>query len=53
MNKKRNALTLDDKISLIKSSENKSGRQLAEEFKIGKSQVSDILKRKREFLDAF
>ncbi|XP_064633669.1 tigger transposable element-derived protein 6-like [Lineus longissimus] len=51
----RRELQLQDKIKLIKAmdSEGKSCRQLAEMFDIGKTQVSTILKRKAEYLDAY
>ena len=54
-NRKRTELTLNKKVELIKLSEKsgKSQRKLAEDFAIGKSQVFNILKRKREFIDAF
>ena len=50
-----NLVTLSKKVELIKLAE-KSGkiqRKLAEDFAIGRSQVFNILKRKREFIDAF
>lgn len=50
---KRNVLSLEDRVKLIKCSHAKSCRKLAEEFQIGKTQVSDILKRKQEFLEAY
>ncbi|XP_064647061.1 tigger transposable element-derived protein 6-like [Lineus longissimus] len=51
----RRELQLKDKIKLIKAkdSEGKSCRQLAEMFDIGKTQVSTVLKRKAEYLDAY
>ena len=50
---KRNELTLQKKIELIKNSSGQSQRQLAEKYNIGKTHVQSILKRKAEYLDAF
>jgi hypothetical protein len=47
-------LTLQDKINLIKESEHfpkSSQKSLSEKFGIGKTTVSDIVKRKSEYLD--
>ena len=53
--RKRTELTLSKKVELIKLAKKsgKSQRKLAEYFAIGKSQEFNILKRKREFIDAF
>ena len=48
--RKRNELNLADKVKLIKASECKSVRKLAETFGLGKSTVSDILKKKKFYL---
>ncbi|KAK2155260.1 hypothetical protein LSH36_244g00018 [Paralvinella palmiformis] len=50
---KRIELTLDQKVALIKESEGKSHRQLAEMYGIGRTQVGSILKRRAEFLSAY
>ena len=50
---KRRELTLEMKVALIRSSEGKSHRQLADLYGIGRTQVGSILKRKAEFLEAF
>ncbi len=47
----RSALTLEQKIDVIKSSETLSQRKLAEKFSCGKTQILNILKRKRELMD--
>ena len=51
----RKELALEDKVKLIKKYDScKIGhRALAEQFQIGKTQVQCILKRKREYLDAY
>lgn len=49
----RQALSLSDKVKLIKDSDGKSCRVLAKEYDISKTQASDILKRKAEFLMEF
>ena len=51
--RKRKELTLKEKVDLIKLSDGKSQRQLAETFGIGKTQVQTILKRKAELLDGY
>lgn len=51
--RKRNELSLRQKVDLLKSSEGKSSRQLAEFYGVGRTQVQNILKRKREILDSF
>ena len=43
---KRRELSLKEKVQLIKASKEKSQRALAEIFKVGKTQVQQILKRK-------
>ena len=51
MSKKRNALTLRHKIALIHEAESgKSCRQLADQFKIGRTQATSIIKRKADLL---
>ena len=53
--KGRVELSLEDKVKLIKKYENQKigHRALAQEFLCGKTQVQTVLKRKREFLDAY
>ena len=53
--KGRVELSLEDKVKLIKKYENQKigHRALAQEFGCGKTQVQTVLKRKREFLDAY
>ena len=52
--KKRNDLSLQQKVSVIKASEPKpSIRKLAEEFNCGKTQISTILQNKHEILDMY
>ena len=51
--KKRRELTLKDKIDLIKKSDGKSSRQLAEIYGVGRTQVQNILKRKRELTEQY
>ena len=46
-------LSLKKKVQLIKESKGKSQRALAEIFKVGKTQVQQILKRKAEYMTAF
>lgn len=49
---KRKFLTLDDHIKVIKLSEaGKSSRSIAEEIGVGRTQVQNIIKRKREVLE--
>ena len=48
--RKRSELSLAEKVEVIKNSEGKSHRQLAEKFGIGRTQVSSILKRKAELM---
>lgn len=47
---KRKVLTLDERILVIERSKTKSTRKIAEEFKIGRTQVQNILKRKAELM---
>ena len=54
--KKRNDLSLQQKVSVIKASEKvpkPSIRKLAEEFNCGKTQISTILQNKHEILDMY
>ena len=51
--RKRNELTLQKKVDLLKNSDGKSSRQLAEIYGAGRTQVQNILKRKREILDSY
>lgn len=54
--RRRLELTLDDKIKLINESElvpKPTQKQLSEKFGVGKTTVSDILKRKSEYLSSF
>ena len=46
-------LTLAEKVELIKASSGTSQRKLAEQFGCGKTQVSNILKRKAEYMTAY
>ena len=51
MSKKRNALTLRHRIALIHEAESgKSCRQLVDQFKIGRTQATSIIKRKADLL---
>ncbi len=51
MSKKLNALTLRNKVALINEAElGKSCRQLADQFNIGRTQATSIIKRKAELL---
>ena len=49
----KKTLCLSDKVKLIQAATGKSCRALAEEWKIGKTQVSGILKRKAEILEEY
>ena len=49
----RTKLSLKQKVDLLKNSEGRSSRQLAEIYGIGRTQVQTILKRNREILDSF
>ena len=54
--KKRNDLNLQLKVSAIKAYEKEpqpSGRQMAEKFNCGKTQISTILQNKAEILDMY
>ena len=51
--RKRNELTLQKKVDLLKNSDGKGSRQLAEIYGVGRTQVQNILKRKREILDSY
>ena len=54
MSSKRNALNLSDRYKVINLSEKGlSVRKIAGEFKIGKSQISNILKTKADILKSF
>ena len=54
MASKRKTLSLKERVDLINSATSGKGcRELAKEFNIGKSQASDILKRKAEILEEF
>ena len=46
-------LTLKEKVEFIKASPSWSQRSLSEQFKIGKTQVGNILRRKAEYLTAY
>ena len=50
--RKRTELTLSQKVDLIKKSHGRSQRSLADEFNVGKTQVSNVLKRKAEYIAA-
>ena len=51
--RKRNEPTLQKKVDLLKNSDGKSSRQLAEIYGVGRTQAQNILKRKREILDSY
>ena len=51
--RKRVELSLSEKIDLIKNSDGRSCRQLADQYGIGRTQVSTILRRKDELMTAF
>jgi predicted transcriptional regulator len=51
---KRNFLSLDDRVKVIQLAENgKTGRKIASEMGVGKTQVQEIIKRKHEVLEEF
>lgn len=51
---KRKFLTLRQRIDVIRKSESGlSARKIAEYFNVGKTQIQDILKRKKELLEDF
>ncbi|XP_053405127.1 tigger transposable element-derived protein 4-like [Mercenaria mercenaria] len=51
---KRNFLTLEKRVEVIRLSESgKSGRAIAEQVGVGRTQIHGILKRKREIMDEF
>ena len=49
----KNELSLKTKLDVIRDSNGKSHRQLAERYNIDRSQVGNILRNKRKYLDAF
>ena len=49
----RNELNLKAKLDVIRDSNGKSDWQLAERYNISRSQVGNILRNKRKYLDAF
>ena len=49
----RNELSLKAKLDVIRESNGESHLQLAEWYNIGRSQVGNILRNKRKYLDAF
>ena len=49
----RNELSLKTKLDVIRDSNGKSHRQLAERYNISRSQVGNVLRNKRKYLDAF
>lgn len=51
--RKRVELSLSEKIDIIKNSDGRSCRQLADQYGIGRTQVSTILRRKDELMNAF
>ena len=50
---KQKELTLEQKIALIKDSANSSQRTLGQCYGVSKTTMCNILKRKREYLDAY
>ncbi len=51
--RKRVKLNLEQKISLLKDSERLSCRKLSAIYGLSKSAVSNVIKRKAEYMDAF
>jgi len=51
--KKLNKLSVKQKVDLLKNSDGKSSRQLAEAYDVGRTRVQNILKRKHELMEAF
>ena len=49
---KRTELSIKEKVELLKNSAGKSSRQLAEKYGVGRTQVQNLMKRKREILDS-
>ncbi len=51
---KRNFLSLDDRVKVIRLADSgKTGRKIASEMGVGKTQIHDILKRKHEVLEEY
>ena len=51
--RKRTELSIKEKVELLKNSDGKSSRQLAEKYGVGRTQVQNLMKRKREILDSY
>ena len=51
--RKRTELAIKEKVELLKNSDGKSNRQLAEKYGVGCTQVQNLMKRKREILDSY
>ena len=52
--KKRKVLTLDERVKAIKLVESgKSSRKVAEDFGVGRTQIQETLKRKREIMEDY
>ena len=52
--KKRKVLTLDERVKVIKQLESgKSSRKVADEFGVGRTQIQETLKRKREIFEDY
>ena len=50
---KRTELSIKEKVELLKNSDGKSSRQLSEKYGVGRTQVQNLMKRKREILDSY
>ena len=48
-----NALNLKRESRVVKNSDGKSSRQLAEKYGVSRTQVQNLMKRKREILDSY
>ena len=51
--RKRNKFTLQKKVDLLKNSDWKRSHRLASIYAVGRTQVQNILKRKREISDSY
>ena len=50
---KRTELSINEKVELLKNSDGKSSRQLAEKYGVGRTRVQNLMERKREILDSY
>ena len=49
--RRRTELAIKEKVELLKNSDGKSSRQLAEKYGVSRTQLQNLMKRKREILD--